>query len=55
MRCSKVNIKLIIKEKFMKLGKVLNELKENLVDNQTLNEAGIRIPKGARAAKIIHH
>lgn len=39
----------------MKLVKVLNEFKEGLVDNQMLTEAGIRIPKGARAAKIIHH
>jgi hypothetical protein len=39
----------------MKLFQVLNELKEDLVDNQMLNEAGIRIPKGTHAAKIIHH
>jgi ATP-dependent Zn protease len=39
----------------MKLENLLSEFKEGLMDNQMLTEAGIRIPKGARAAKIIHH
>lgn len=30
-------------------------LKEFLVDNLLLNESGIRIPSGTRAAKIVHH
>lgn len=40
----------------MRFNNLLAEIKEDIFKNKRLlNEAGIRIPKGAKAAKIIHH